>query len=57
MNNNERVYCERCPIVNVCYGNNNEPTEPHYADDCILAKLYYGELKVSINVTGYVTKE
>ena len=54
-NNNVRVYCERCPIVNLCWGG-LEPNEPQYEKDCVLAKLYNGELKVEIKTTGYVDK-
>jgi hypothetical protein len=50
----ERVYCERCPIVLVCYGQND--TEPTYSSECVLAKLYNGELKVTIP-NGYISKE
>ena len=49
-----RVYCERCPIINVCYGENTEPERPQDSDGCVLAKLYRGEIKVEIKTTGYV---
>jgi hypothetical protein len=55
-NNDERVYCERCPIVEICWGKNNEPTLPQDGNDCVLAKLFNGELKVLIKTTSYVEK-
>ena len=55
-NNGERVYCERCPIIDVCWGKNNE-TRRTTENDCVLAKLYNGELKVFIKTTGYVEKD
>jgi len=51
----ERVYCERCPIVNVCYGEGQDPYQPAHAGNCILAKLYYGEIKVK--TTGYIERD
>ena len=54
-NNNVRVHCERCPIVDVCWGK-VEIHVPQYEKDCVLAKLYNGELKVEIKTTGYVEK-
>jgi len=55
-NNNEIVYCQNCPIVNVCWGKNHELTR-QTENDCVLAKLYNGELKVEIKTTGYVSKD
>uniref|UniRef100_A0A6M3IEZ6 Uncharacterized protein n=1 Tax=viral metagenome TaxID=1070528 RepID=A0A6M3IEZ6_9ZZZZ len=51
----EKVYCQRCPIVSICYGPGIEPDNNSYAEDCILAKLYYGEIKVE--VTGSILRD
>jgi len=57
----ETVYCQNCPIVNVCWGSDSNIRElknkTNYEDNCVLAKLYNGELKVEIKSTGYVTRD
>lgn len=53
-NNGEKVYCKLCPIQEVCYGKGCTPDSETPANECVLAKLYYGELKVES--VGYVTR-
>jgi len=55
---NTPVYCERCPIVLVCWGETNSAVNRSAdAKDCVLAKLYNGDLKVKVDTTFYVTKD
>jgi hypothetical protein len=53
----DKVYCSKCPIVDVCWGEDNTTVNKESkSDDCVLAKLYNGELKVHVPV-GYLSRD
>lgn len=52
--NEEMVYCGRCPIVEVCYGQNCPPDTTEPRQNCILARLYMGDIK--IETSGYISR-
>jgi hypothetical protein len=49
-----RVYCDRCPIVRYCW-DDEDPQEGQTGENCVLAKLHQGEMRVHIRETCYVT--
>jgi len=50
--NSDKVYCNRCPLTEICWGN-DKPDAEQPADKCPLARLVNGDVK--IETSGYIS--